>query len=137
MWYRSCYEWSFLDLKPSYVPFMIQKRSCSLSAKVNWIFCNMIKICLIVINNVNMFTIYESLPKNFKTILPTIHQNKTKMLWGKWAWKWKWILIIRKCKFSKTVRNLFEHYFWQNWLKFYDKMDLSSRLKVIYNVKNC
>ena len=25
--------------------------------------------------------------------------------------------------------------FWQNWLKFYDEMDLSIRIRIIYNVK--
>ena len=41
--------------------FMIQKRSCILSTKVNWNFHGMIKIHLIMINNVNIFTMYESL----------------------------------------------------------------------------
>ena len=30
----------------------------------------------------------------------------------------------------------YEHYFWQNSLKFYDKMDLSIRMRVIYNLKH-
>ena len=37
---------------------MIQKRLCTLSAKVNRNFNGMIKICLIMINNVNIFIIY-------------------------------------------------------------------------------
>ena len=32
-----------------------------------------------MINNVNIFTIYESLLKNFLKILPKIYQNKTKV----------------------------------------------------------
>ena len=53
--------WSFLDFKPSYASFMIQKRSCTLSTKVNWNFYDTKKIRPIMINNVNIFTIYESL----------------------------------------------------------------------------
>ena len=43
------------------VAFIIQKRLCSLSTEINWNFDDMIKICLIMINNVNIPTIYESL----------------------------------------------------------------------------
>ena len=50
-----------LDFKPSSAPFMIQKRSCSLGTKVNQHFNDMIKIRLIMINNLNIFTICESL----------------------------------------------------------------------------
>ena len=35
-----------------------------------------------------------------------------------------------------TVHKLFEHYSWQNWLKFYDKMNLSIGMRVIYDVKH-
>ena len=31
---------------------------------------------------------------------------------------------------------LFEHYFWQKLLKFNDKMDLSIRIRIIYNVRH-
>ena len=58
---------------------MTQKRSCSLSPKVNWNFYDMIKIRLIMIRNVNIFTIYESLLQNVTKILPTIYHNKTKV----------------------------------------------------------
>ena len=34
----------FLDFKPSKVPFMIQKRLCSLSTQVKWHFYQMVKI---------------------------------------------------------------------------------------------
>ena len=34
------------------------------------------------------------------------------------------------------MHKLFEHYFWQNLLKFYDKMDLSIRIRIIYNVRH-
>ena len=34
------------------------------------------------------------------------------------------------------MHKLFEHYFWQNVLKFYDKMDLSIRMRIIYNVRH-
>ena len=39
---------------------MIQKRSYSLRTNVNWHFDEMVKIHLIMINNVNFFTVYES-----------------------------------------------------------------------------
>ena len=40
---------------------MFQKRSCSLSTKANWNFYDMVKIQLIMINNVNIFTMYVAL----------------------------------------------------------------------------
>ena len=52
---------------------MFQKRSCSLSTKVNWNFYDMIKVRFIV----NIFTIYESLLLNVMKILQTILKNKT------------------------------------------------------------
>ena len=39
----------------------------------------MVKIRLIMTNNVNIFAIYESLLKNVTKILPTIYQNKTEV----------------------------------------------------------
>ena len=36
-----------------------------------------------------------------------------------------------------TVNKLFEHDFWQNGLKFYNKVDLAMRIRIIYNVKHC
>ena len=64
---------------------MIQKRLCSLSTKVNWYFYDIMKVC-VMINNMNMFNIDESLHlncyrKNITVIitLPTIYQNKTKV----------------------------------------------------------
>ena len=30
---------------------------------------------------------------------------------------------------------LFEHYFWQNVIKFYDKIDLSIQMRTIYNAR--
>ena len=59
---------------------MIQKRLRTLSTKVNGNFFDIIKIRLIMINNVNICTIYESLIYNAMTILLTIYQNKTKYL---------------------------------------------------------
>ena len=34
------------------------------------------------------------------------------------------------------MHKLHEHLFWQNLLKFYDKMDLSIRMKIINNVRH-
>ena len=36
-----------------------------------------------------------------------------------------------------TMHKLFEHDFWQNWLKFYEKMDLPTRMRIFYNIKYC
>ena len=66
---------------------MIQKRSCSLSTKVNRPFYDMIKIHVIIIQSFNIFNIYqefnpcicETLFGNVITILPIIYQNKTKI----------------------------------------------------------
>ena len=40
----------------------------------------MVKIRVIIIENVNIFTIYETLFENATTILPIKYQNKTKLL---------------------------------------------------------
>ena len=40
----------------------------------------MVKICLITINNVNIFTIYESLLYDATKALLRIYENKTKVL---------------------------------------------------------
>ena len=50
-----------LEFKPSEVLHMIKKRSCSLITKINWHFSDMVKIRFIMTNNVNIFTLYESL----------------------------------------------------------------------------
>ena len=39
----------------------------------------LIMINLIIINNVNIFTIYESLLKSVLKILPTVYQNKAQV----------------------------------------------------------
>ena len=49
----------------------------------------MVKIWLITVNNVNIFAIYESLLYDVIKVLPTIYENKTKVLG----------LIIREGKF--------------------------------------
>ena len=59
---------------------MIKKRSCSLSTKINWHFSDMVKIRFIMTNNVNIFTLYESLLQNVMQILRTIFKKKTNVL---------------------------------------------------------
>ena len=34
------------------------------------------------------------------------------------------------------MHKLVEYYFWQNWLMFYDKIDFSIRMRVMYNLKH-
>ena len=57
---------------------MIQKISC-LSTKVNRPFYHMVKIRVIIIQNVNIFTIYGTLFENVITSSQITCQNKTKM----------------------------------------------------------
>ena len=58
---------------------MIQKRSCSLSTKINKPFHDMVKIRVIITKSFNTFTIYETLFENVITISPMTYQKKTKM----------------------------------------------------------
>ena len=57
---------------------MIQKRSCSVSTKVNRPFYDVVKICVIVMKNVDILTIHETF-ENVITILPITYQSKTKI----------------------------------------------------------
>ena len=60
--------------------------------------------------------------------------TKTKLKFqGKWAssrFTYKERLVLL------PVHKLVEHYFWQNWLKFYDRVDLPIRMRIIYDVKH-
>ena len=58
---------------------MIQKSSCSVSTKVNKYFYGMVKIHVIIIQNVNIFTIYETQFQSVINISLMIYQNKIKM----------------------------------------------------------
>ena len=58
---------------------MIQKKSRSLSTKVNRPFYDMSKIRVMIILNVDIFVIYEILLENVITILPITYQNKSKL----------------------------------------------------------
>ena len=69
----------FFYLQPSKASYVIQNRSWSLRTKVNRPFYGMGKICVIVIENVNIFTIYERLFENVMTILSITYEDKTKM----------------------------------------------------------
>ena len=57
---------------------MIQKRSCSVSTKVNRPFYDVVKICVIVMKNVDILTIHETF-ENVITILLITYQSKTKI----------------------------------------------------------
>ena len=58
---------------------MIQNVWCSLRARINGHFYDMVKICIIIIKNVNIFTIYETIIEKVIAILPITYQNKTKI----------------------------------------------------------
>ena len=63
----------------------------------------MVKIPAIIIENVNIFTIYEKLFKNVITILPTTYQNKTKSLEKREsAW-----FFYKKLQVISTIYNIF------------------------------
>ena len=73
-----------------------------------------------------IFLPYMNLLYNVMKILPTIYQ-KLRAKWPRFRFNYKesWgNIIIRK------------HYFWQNWLRFYNKMDLSIRMRIMYNAKH-
>ena len=66
----------------------------------------MVKIPAIIIENVNIFTIYETLFKNVITILPTTYQNKTKMPGKK---RKCLVFLIRSCKLYKLYTRYFDY----------------------------
>ena len=55
---------------------MVQKRSCSLSTKVDGHFRGMVKIGRMTMNNADIFTIYKSLLQNVIKMLPVIYKTK-------------------------------------------------------------
>ena len=52
------------------------------------------------------------------------------MFWGKWESSG---LNYMEKQVPLTVQKLYEHYFWQKLSKFYDKIDLLKRIRIIYN----
>ena len=66
----------------------------------------------------------------FKVSKKTFTNNLTKQNQSSWENEEVPGLMLRKGK--RTVNKLFEHYFWQERLKFYDKMDLSIRRESQY-----
>lgn len=68
---------------------MIEKIPCRLITKYKFHFYDMVNIHSIMINNVYIFTIYESLLQNVIKILPKIYRHKTNVP-GKIVRKGKW-----------------------------------------------
>ena len=111
---------------------MIQKRSYILSTKINIYFYDIVKIRVIIIQNVNIFTIYQTLFQNVISILPIIYQNKTKM----YEQNKNCRVIYRTLQNTLTIYKLFGYNFWWNCLEFTDKMGLISPMKMFNNVKH-
>ena len=86
---------------------MNQKRSCRLNSKVDRPFYDLVKIRVVIIYNVNIFTIYETF-ENVIKILPITYQNKTKMP-GK---NRNCLIIYKKRQITSTIYKLFEYNSW-------------------------
>ena len=63
---------------------MIQNVWCSLRTRNIGHFYDMVKICIIIIKNVNIFTIHETIIEKVIAILPITYQNKTKISGKNW-----------------------------------------------------
>ena len=59
---------------------MIQKRSFSVSTKFNTPSYDMVNISVVITENVNTFSIYETFFENVIIFLPITYQTKTKIL---------------------------------------------------------
>ena len=90
-----------------------------------------VKIRLIMINNVTIFTICECLLLNLIKILPIIYQKKTKDP-AKSDKYWVYLYGVLSCICTSYLNVIFG----RTVLKFYDKMDLSIRMRIIYNAKH-
>ena len=88
-----------------------------------------VKIRVIIIWNVNVFTLYET-SENVIIILPITYHNKTKM---PWTYR-KYLVIHKGWKIISTISNLFEYNMWWNCLEFIDKMELTIQTRIFNNI---
>ena len=68
---------------------------------------NMIKISVIIIQNVNIFHIYETLYENVITILPITYQNKTKMPRKNWKYMVYLLEVASYINYVKAICIIF------------------------------
>ena len=77
-------------------------------------------------DNVNTYTIYKSLPQNVIKVLSTTYLNKTKV--PEKSFKFQVQLAKVSCiKCAQAICTWF-----LNWFRFYDKMDIPIRMRIIY-----
>ena len=92
----------------------------------------MIRICLVVINNVNMLPIYYLYSKTSLKLYRQFTKAKLKF----WEKLWSSRVKYKERQVILTVHMLSEEDFWQNWLKVHNKMELPIRIITICNVKH-
>ena len=96
-------------------------------------FYEIVKFHVVIMQDVIIFTLYETLFHKVIKILPTIYQNKTIYL-GKVESAW---FVYKKWQIISTIYQLCEYSFGLNCLKFSDKMDLTIRVRIFNNVRYC
>ena len=86
----------------------------------------MVKIRIIISENINIFTVYKTLFENVITILPISHQNKSKMP-GKYR---KCLVFIEIGKLSKLYTTYLSIIFRWSCLKIRDKINLNIQMGI-------
>lgn len=107
------FYWFFQTSK---VTYMIQKRSCSSSTKVDGHFHDTIKVLAITIKNVNIFIIYVIFQSVAIFLL---------VFYLDCAW-----FIYKKLQVQSTIHELFGYNFLWNFLGFSNKLGLTIQMRI-------